>query len=185
MVRVISGRMKGCRLATLPGAIVRPTADRVKEALFSILAHKPLDANVLDLFAGSGALGIEAISRGARSAVFVERSSKVIAFLRQNLDYCKIGTLATVIQWDIQKNLNCLGTLQHPFDLVFLDPPYGHSLVAKAIAHLIHIDCLSDSATIVAEHEPGANIDLSNAPLTLSDTRRYGSNQLTFFQYQR
>lgn len=184
-MRVISGRMKGRKLSTLPGSAVRPTADRVKEALFNILARKPLDANVLDLFAGSGALGIEAISRGARSAVFVDRSPKVICVLRQNLDLCRIGSLATVLQWNIQKNLNCLHNFPYPFDLVFMDPPYGQELVAKAIAHLLHSGCLSEGATIVAEHEPGMEIDLSGTPLALFDTRRYGRNQLTFFQHRR
>jgi 16S rRNA (guanine966-N2)-methyltransferase len=177
--------MKGRKLSTLSGSAVRPTADRVKEAMFSILAHKPAAANVLDLFAGSGALGIEAISRGARSAVFIDRSPKVIQVLRQNLAMCNIGAAATVVQWDIQKNLNCLKTFPHPFDLVFLDPPYGQALIEKTIGHLIDCDCLSDSATIVAEHEPGVEIGLSDTPLTLTDTRRYGSNQLSFFQHHR
>ena len=168
-------------MSCLPGAAVRPTADRVKEAMFSILAHKTLDANVLDLFSGSGALGIEAISRGARSAVFIDRSPEVLHMLRKNLGLCKIAPLATVVQWDIQKNLNCLKAFPNHFDLVFMDPPYGHAMVAKAIEHLIKVDCLSDSATIVAEHEPGTEFDLPDPSLTLSNTRRYGRSQLSFF----
>jgi len=184
-VRVISGRIKGRKLSALPGSTVRPTADRVKEAMFSILAHAPEEANVLDLFAGSGALGIEAISRGANSVVFVDRSRNVISILRQNLVRCNIDDQATVIQWDIQKNLHCLKTIPHAFDLVFLDPPYGQSMVEKAIEHLIHTDCLQDGAIIVAEHEPGGHIELASASLSVSDTRRYGSNQLSFFRYHR
>jgi 16S rRNA (guanine966-N2)-methyltransferase len=184
-MRVISGRMKGRKLSALPGPTVRPTADRVKEAMFSILAHKPVAANVLDLFAGSGALGIEAISRGACSAVFLDRSPAVLKILRQNLNLCNIGARATVVQWDIQKNLNCLTTFPHPFDLIFMDPPYGQALVAKTIKHLINSEFLSDNATIVAEHEPGMEIDLPDTALTLSDNRRYGSNQLSFIEYHR
>ena len=184
-MRVISGLMKGRKLSTLPGSTVRPTADRVKEAMFSILGRKPVAANVLDLFAGSGALGIEAISRGARSVVFIDRSMKVKKFLSRNLDVCNITARATVVQWDIQKNLNCLKTFPHPFDLIFMDPPYGQDLVAKTIGHLITSKCLSDEATIVAEHEPGLEIVPIDTTLTLSDTRRYGSNQLSFFLYHR
>jgi 16S rRNA (guanine966-N2)-methyltransferase len=184
-MRVISGRMKGRKLSTLPGSTVRPTADRVKEAMFSILGPKPVAADVLDLYAGSGALGIEAISRGARSAVFIDRSLKVKKILGRNLDVCNITARATVVQWDIQKNLNCLKTFPHPFDLIFMDPPYGHALVARTIGHLITSQCLSDDAIIVAEHEPGLEFDPFDAALTLSDTRRYGSNQLSFFQYHR
>ncbi len=182
---MISGFIKGRKLSTLAGPAVRPTADRVKEAMFNILAHRPDKAKVLDLFAGSGALGIEAISRGAVSAVFVDRNQEVINILRQNLRCCDIVDQTTVIQWDIVKNLNCLGTMPRAFDLVFMDPPYGRQLVQKAIGHLIHIDCLQDGATIVAEHEPGAEIEPTSASLTVSDTRRYGSNQLSFFRYHR
>ncbi len=172
-------------MSSLNGSTVRPTADRVKEAMFNILAHEPVGANVLDLFAGSGALGIEAVSRGARSAVFVDRNRNAINVLRKNLERCNIDANATVIQWDIQKNLHCLKAIPDPFDLIFMDPPYGQKLVQNTLGHLIHIDCLRDGATIVAEHEPGAKILLSSASLTLSDTRRYGSNQLSFFRYQR
>ena len=184
-MRVISGCVKGRKLSTLPGSAVRPTADRVKEAMFSILAHGPVGAHVLDLFAGSGALGIEAISRGASSAVFVDRNRNVLNVLRQNLERCTIGDRATIIQWDIEKNLNCLKTIPHAFDLVFMDPPYGLELVQKAIGHLIHNDCLQDEATIVAEHEPGAKIKSVSDLITVSDTRQYGSNQLSFFRYRR
>ena len=153
--------------------------------MFSILAHGPEGANVLDLFAGSGALGIEAISRGAASAVFIDKNRNVINLLRRNLQRCNIVDRATVVQWDIVKNLNCLKTIPHTFDLVLMDPPYGQELVQKAIGHLVHIDCLQDGATIVAEHEPGVEIQTASALLTLSDTRRYGSNQLSFFRYHR
>lgn len=177
---MISGYLKGRKLSTVHGSTVRPTADRVKEALFSILSHKTSDAYVLDLFAGSGGLGIEAISRGARSAVFVEKNPKVIQALRRNLDLCRINDRATVLQWDISKNLKCLKPIAQPFDLVFMDPPYGKGLVDRAIDHLIGGEFLTKHATIVAEHEPGGEINLTGRPLTLSDVRRYGGNQLSF-----
>ena len=182
---MISGCIRGRKLSTLPGSAVRPTADRVKEAMFSILTDRPVEAHVLDLFAGSGALGIEAISRGASSAVFVDRDRNVINVLRQNLERCNIDDRATVIQWDIVRNLNCLKAIPQAFNLVFMDPPYGLELVQKAIGHLIHIDCLENGAIIVAEHEPGAEIKFDATFITVSDTRQYGRNQLSFFRYRR
>lgn len=183
-MRVISGALRGHKLKTIGGSTVRPTADRVKEAMFNILASKLKGARVLDLFAGSGALGIEAISRGARSVVFVDSNTPILKVLRKNLEHCKISDKAKVVRWNIEKNLNCLNTLPHTFDLVLLDPPYGHGLVAKAIQHVVAVNCLAHNATIVAEHEPGIQIHLSDAPLILKDSRRYGSNQLSLFQFQ-
>lgn len=181
-MRVISGHIKGRKLKTIAGPAVRPTSDRVKEALFSILAHKPHGARVLDLFAGSGALGIEAISRGAQSAVFVDASTNALKVLRQNLEHCRITEYATVIQWNIQKNLNCLTGLAHTFDLVFMDPPYGLDLVTQTLEHLASCNRLDPGVTIVAEHESGLHIDTARTPLMTVDSRRYGNVQLSIFE---
>lgn len=182
-MRVISGKARGHKLKTIDGSTVRPTADRVKEAMFNILAAKQKGAHVLDLFAGSGALGIEAISRGAQSAVFVDYNTRVLTALRHNLEKCKITDLATVIQWNIKKNLNFLNNYSQPFDLVFMDPPYHQDLVRTAIGHLLLSDCLAHSATIVAEHEPGIQFNFDDGPLIMTDARRYGSNQLSFIEF--
>lgn len=182
-MRVISGMIRGRKLNTIDGSTVRPTADRVKEAMFNILAPKLRGTRTLDLFAGSGALGIEAISRGALSAVFVDNNTRVLATLRHNLKNCKITDRATVIQWNIKRNLKCLNAFPKMFDLVFMDPPYCHNLVVAAIGHLLRSGCLAHCATIVAEHEPNIQIDLDGCPLFLTDARRYGSNQLSFFEF--
>lgn len=182
-MRVISGTVRGHKLKTIDGSTVRPTADRVKEAMFNILAPKLRGTRVLDLFAGSGALGIEAISRGAQSAVFVDNNTRALAALRHNLEKCKITDRTTVIQWDIKKNLKCLNALAQAFDLVFMDPPYRHDLVSKTIAHLLLGDDLAQNVTIVAEHETDIHINLVDSPLIMTDARRYGSNQLSFFEF--
>ena len=183
-MRVISGTIRGHKLKTIGGSTVRPTADRVKEAMFNILAAKQKGAHVLDLFAGSGALGIEALSRGAQSAVFVDHNTRVLTALRHNLENCKITDLATVIRWDIKKNLKCLNSVSKRFDLVFMDPPYHQDLVKTAIGHLLLSDCLAHSATIVAEHEPGIQFDFDDRALIMTDARRYGSNQLSFYEFE-
>lgn len=182
-VRVISGYIKGHKLQTARGSTVRPTADRVKEAMFNILTPPIAGTNVLDLFAGSGALGIEALSRGALSAVFIDCNLHALSVLRKNLKHCKIVEKSTVIQWNIEKSLTCLKGYPHKFDLVFMDPPYRHNMVTIAIKHLLQCDCMADSTKIIAEHEPGCRIQLPGGDIRIIDTRRYGSNQLSFFSY--
>ena len=182
-MRVIGGLLKGHRLRTLEGLTVRPTADRIKEAMFNILADKPKGAKVLDLFAGSGALGIEAISRGAQTAVFVDGNLQALKVLRQNLKHCGIDHNAEVIRWNIEKNLDCLKTSGHQFNLVFMDPPYHRCLVEITLGQLLQIDCMADDVVIVAEHESGCHIKIPQSPLHITDSRRYGSTQLSFFSF--
>lgn len=182
-MRVISGYIRGHKLLTARGSTVRPTADRVKEAMFNILAPIITGANVLDLFAGSGALGIEALSRGAQSAVFIDSSPQALSVLRKNLKHCKIVEKSTVIRWDIKKSLTCLNSYPHKFDLVLMDPPYRRDMITIAIKHLLQCDCMADSAKIIAEHEPDCRIQLPSRDIRITDTRRYGSNQLSFFSY--
>ncbi len=163
--------------------MVRPTADRVKEAMFNVLGSRPSGARVLDLFAGSGALGIEAISRGSRSAVFIDKDIQALKVLRQNLEHCRIHSSTDVIQWNIQKNLDCLRRYRYAFDLVFMDPPYHRNLVEATLRQLLLVDCLTENVVIVAEHEPDCHIDLSEGALLLTDSRRYGRTQLSFFGF--
>lgn len=183
-MRIISGDLKGRKLQSVPGLATRPTSDRVREALFSILGSQTKGAIVLDLFAGTGALGIEALSRGGHQAVFIDRSTRALAILRQNLNHCKLAAASRVIQWDISKNLNCLKAVKHTFNLVFMDPPYGQKLVFAALIHLSGSQCLDKHAIIVAEHEPHTAIDLTDTHLVLTDNRRYGQTALSFFSFQ-
>ena len=159
----------------------RPTSDRVREALFNILGPKPVGAQVLDLYAGTGALGIEALSRGAEYAVFIDRSPQVLTVLRKNIAQCNLTAASRIIQWDITQNLNCLKAYAHTFDLVFLDPPYHKKLVAITLSHLLANRCLSTESTVVVEHEAGATIDVPGASLRMTDARRYGQTALSFY----
>lgn len=130
-MRVITGTARGRRLVTLEGNDVRPTTDKVKEALFSILQFELEGRQVLDLFAGSGQLGIEALSRGAAQCVFVDKSKAAIAVVRQNLETTQLSSQAHVLQTD---SLTFLKGCGKRFDLAFLDPPYGTGLLQKALA---------------------------------------------------
>lgn len=169
-VRVVAGRFKGRRLQAPPGAATRPTADRVREALFSILG--PLDGErVLDLYAGSGALGIEALSRGAERAVFVDSSPRAVAAIRRNLDAIRVE--APVRRRDAEAYLR--DTSDAPFDLVFLDPPYSSaSELAAELSRLLPA-VLSKNALIVSESDKRNPLTLT---LPLADERVYGHTRI-------
>jgi 16S rRNA (guanine966-N2)-methyltransferase len=168
-MRVIAGRYGGRRLQAPPGAATRPTSDRVREALFSVLGERVLDARVLDLFAGSGALGIEALSRGAAEATFVDSAPAAIRALEANLR--ALGADAEVRRADARRFLGGASAAARQYDLVFLDPPYrlagrlGSELTAALPA------VLAPGAAVVAESDRRAPLELG---LPILDERRYG-----------
>ncbi len=182
-MRIIGGNLKGRKLQTFHGKAIRPTPDRVREAIFNILAHKPRGADVLDLFAGTGALGIESVSRGARSAVFIDQSAAAIALLKQNLQRCNLMGVTRIIQRDVSRGLDRIDNFENGFNLVFLDPPYGCHLAVPALDLLQRATCLRPESTIVVEHEPGLTWPSLGTSISITDTRRYGRTQVTFMNY--
>jgi 16S rRNA (guanine966-N2)-methyltransferase len=168
-VRVVAGDFKGRRLHTARGARTRPTADRVREALFSMLGDVS-GARVLDLYAGSGALGIEALSRGAESAVFVERDRQALAALRRNLE--AVGVAATVRAEDA---LRFLARPEGTFDLVFCDPPYDVAPRVAAPLYEAFPAMLGENARIVTESDKRNPLVL---PLPLVVERTYGDTRI-------
>lgn len=176
-VRVIAGRLRGRRLGTARGRGVRPTADRVREALFSILGDAVADARVLDLFAGTGALAIEALSRGAREATSVERDPGALAALRRNVEDLGLDDKITVVAGDALATCRRLAGEADAFDVVFCDPPYRDSLVPLGTG-LIEAGWW----TRVAVLEHAASVPAPLAPAgVVSDTRKYGDTALTFY----
>ncbi|MGH2970368.1 MAG: 16S rRNA (guanine(966)-N(2))-methyltransferase RsmD [Solirubrobacteraceae bacterium] len=168
-MRVIAGRYKGRRLQAPSGLDTRPTSDRVREALFSILGPRVQDARVLDLFAGSGALGIEALSRGAREATFVDSAAPAIRTIAANLD--ALGADANVVRAEARRFLGSASRSARQYDLVFLDPPYrlAASLGRDLSAALAAV--LAPGAAVVAESDRRAPLEVD---LPLEDERRYG-----------
>ncbi|HWD10114.1 MAG TPA: 16S rRNA (guanine(966)-N(2))-methyltransferase RsmD [Actinomycetota bacterium] len=179
-MRVIAGEAKGRRLAGLRRGDLRPTTDRVREALFSALGPAVPGAQVLDLFAGSGAVGIEALSRGAASAVFVDADPEAITAIRHNLDMTGLASRATIHCMTAQRFVSGgAGPAGGPFDLVFLDPPYGAGFPTELLGALATSGMLSHNAELIVESAalgeapPVAGL----APLLL---RRYGDTSLLF-----
>jgi 16S rRNA (guanine966-N2)-methyltransferase len=182
-MRIIAGRAGGRRLVAPPGAQTRPTADRVREALFSILGPPDDDARVLDLFAGAGALGLEALSRGAARAVFVERSRGALRYLRRNLDDLGLAEVSEVHQEDAPRFASRLADAGQPrFYWIFLDPPYQSDLGTSALAELGRAELLAAGGVAVLEHDRRRPPHDRYGYLVKADCRRYGDTELSFYR---
>ena len=180
-MRIVAGSAKGRKIETPEGMDVRPTTDRVREALFSSIAFRIVDNRVLDLFAGTGALGLEALSRGAASAVFVDRARKSAALVRRNIERCGFGARAEVVERDAERALRLLAARGERFDLIFLDPPYAGPLLAAALETLAQTALLAPSGVILAEH-PADRVPRPPDGLAIATTKRYGKTVLSFVQ---
>lgn len=182
-LRIISGNLRGKKIFTLPGRQIRPTADRLRESIFDILGPAVCDATVLDLFAGTGALGIEALSRGARFAAFVDVNLKAMDLIKKNIHSCSLDAKSRAILWDILKNLNCLTKMPEVYDLVFLDPPYGKSYLPLTLHHLARSEKLVKNARIVMEHAIVDPVSIDMPGYRIVDQRKYGTTSITFLNY--
>ena len=168
-MRVITGIARGKRLVTPDGSDVRPTSDKVKEALFSALQFDIEGRRVLDLFAGSGQLGIEALSRGAKSCVFVDNSRTSINLVKKNLEITGLSDNAKIMQSDFS---SFAAMSRDVFDIVFLDPPYAAGILTDAIKAVLPL--MSDYGMIVCEYPPEVNIPKEIGGFSISRTYRYG-----------
>lgn len=185
-MRIVSGKLKGRAFATPEGRTTRPTSDRAREAIFNVLAHATWGVDleglrVMDLFAGSGALGLEAISRGAAHCLFVETDSRARGVIRENIDVFQLFGITRIHR----RSATDLGPkpagVGGPYDLAFMDPPYGYNLVEAALAQLVAGEWLKPAAIVVAEiskDDPAPDI----TGYTLLDQRDYGAARMMFLQ---
>ena len=178
-MRIIGGKFRSRVLATFEGESVRPTADRVKESLFNILALRFHGARVLDLFSGTGALGLESLSRGAKEVVFNDRSKDSVAILKKNLKTLKVeeGKDAKVFNLDADVYLDYA---KEPFDLIFIDPPYALDVGVKAVEKIAKKGLLAKGGVLVFERDKPFDGDVDG--LEKYDERKYGKTILTFFR---
>ena len=180
-MRVIAGSARGRRLQSVPGSGTRPILDRIKESLFNILNWDINGAHFLDLFAGTGSVGIEALSRGAEQAVFVEKDRKAIKVITQNLHTTRLIDQAAIVQRDV---FSFISDSDQLYDLIFLAPPQYKMLWADT---LLAIDrrpsLLSKDGTIIAQIDPKEYQDLPLQNLLLTDSRTYGNTMLCFYSH--
>ena len=178
-MRVISGKARGVSLLTPKGEHTRPTADRVKEALFSIIQFDLPGARVLDLFGGTGQLGIEALSRGAKSAVFVDCREDACRLIKENLKRTKFESDGTVIRSDY---LQYLSRCKKKFDIIILDPPYAEVFLENALKCITEIDILQSGGIIIAERPLGKDLPYDFPGYTRSRDYKYGKTLLTLYR---
>jgi len=182
-MRIIGGQFKGKKLFSFEGSTIRPTSDRLRESVFNILRNRVRKAVVLDLFAGTGALGIEALSRGAQSAVFIDNYKRAILLIRRNIQACSLDNISIIRYWDIKKNLNCIRSSGAVFDLVFMDPPYDKCLIKTTLYHLQHTKALAPYACVVVEHSLKEDIPDPRLSFLCNDQRKYGNTIISFLTY--
>lgn len=178
-MRVITGKARGVQLKTPDGMLTRPTSDRVKEALFSIINFEIPGARVLDLFGGTGQLGIEALSRGAASAVFVDSREESCKLIKENLKRTKLAGEGTVLRSDY---LDYLNRCREQFDIILLDPPYAEVFLENALNRITEIDILSSNGIIVAERPLGKELPWEFEGYTRSKDYKYGKTLLTIYR---
>ena len=196
-MRIIAGSRRGMKIEPPRGAeTTRPISDRVKENLFNIIQGSVPEAVVLDLFAGTGSLGLEALSRGADWATFVEQAGSVVEILNRNVEHLRFVESSRVVRGDalrLRPSIVESGLRDRPeplvFDLLFVDPPYAmmedapvRHRIGESLAHLIDLGALAESATIVVRHDSRARFEYDWPHLRLTDSRRYGSMTLDFLQ---
>jgi 16S rRNA (guanine966-N2)-methyltransferase len=179
-MRIIAGKYRGRRLHVPKGLDVRPTADRIKEAVFSILTPRLQGADVMDIFAGAGALGLEALSRGARRCVFVDSDPRSIETVRRNAETVGVLDAVRIIRADVARGPSPLSDLEGGFDLIFLDPPYGTGLAAQALALVDRAGLAAENALAVVEHARTEDLAGTPAGWTVQDVRTYGRTRISF-----
>ena len=178
-MRVISGTARGLKLKAPEGMNTRPTTDRIKESLFNIIAPDLYDICFLDLFSGSGSMGIEALSRGAAKAYFSDNNRKSISVINDNISRAHLSDKAVVMQCDFLQALQRIKAAGDKIDIAFLDPPYNTDLAVRAMESIVRLDLLSDGGYIIAEQAQGEpDIDIDG--LAVTRVKDYKTTKMTF-----
>jgi 16S rRNA (guanine966-N2)-methyltransferase len=175
--------MRGKRLVPVPGDRIRPSSDRLRESIFNILGQRVANAQVLDLYAGTGSFGIEALSRGANTAVFIDNHPQSIDILTRNIKACSLEERGIIIKRDILQGLAFLKKYRQRFHLVFLDPPYDKGMIAPTLRMLDQTAFVQKEAVIVVEHSANELLPKKGMHIQHTDKRRYGRGLVSFYEY--
>lgn len=180
-MRVIAGSARHLKLKTVEGMGTRPTTDRIKETLFNMLSYYIEDSRFLDLFSGSGGIGIEALSRGAAQAVFVEQNRKAVACIQENLIHTHLKDKSIVMAKDVMTALRILEDKKWIFDYIFMDPPYGKLLEKEAVLYLDQSSLCDDDTTIIIESDLDTDFSwVLDTGFMITKEKRYKTNKHTF-----
>ena len=181
-MRIISGKAKGTKLYTLDGLETRPTLDRVKESLFNIIQGRIEDALILDLFSGSGAIGLEFLSRGARKAYLCDKSKDAVDIIRKNVQKTHMEENAEILNMDYKKALDKVKS--EKFDIVYLDPPYKTDFIKESIEIILENNCLNKDGIIILETDEKDRVkkEINKNELSIIDERKYGRANLMFLE---
>ena len=179
-MRIIGGKARGTKLYTLEGLTTRPTLDRVKESIFNIIQQDILDAEVLDLFSGSGAIGLEMLSRGAKKAIVCDKSKQAIEIINKNIEKTHMQEYVKIYNMDYEK---CLEENKNQvFDFIYLDPPYNTNFIEKSLEIIIQYKMLKKDGTIILETDDENRIldKIKNMDVIIKDKRKYGRASVIF-----
>lgn len=182
-MRVIAGTHRGRRLQGPQGAALRPTSDRVREALFSILGNRIPESRVLDLYAGTGAIGIEALSRGAAQVTFVESRAESLTLLRQNVSTCQLGSHVVIQARTVQQFLSRQELWTGPYDIIFADPPYDATYELEGIFSKISTTLTTPDAWLIVEHASKMVLPQQFGPSSFTRRYAYGDTALSIFTF--
>ncbi|MCG8608164.1 16S rRNA (guanine(966)-N(2))-methyltransferase RsmD [bacterium] len=185
-MRVIAGAKRGLRLRTVSSVSsgqIRPTSDRTKKVIFDVLGDSIRNAVILDAFAGCGSLGIEALSRGAGQAVFIEKNRQALFALRKNLEKTDLLSEARIFATTVAEALRILAESTSKFDFIFADPPYYQSLAQTTIADVEHYKLLEQGGWLILEHETRPSLDFRVADLILLKQKKHGDTSVSFYRY--
>ncbi|WP_058307005.1 16S rRNA (guanine(966)-N(2))-methyltransferase RsmD [Gracilibacillus massiliensis] len=182
-MRVIAGEYKGNRIQPVPNQVTRPTGDKIKESLFQIIGPFFNGGTCLDLFAGSGALAIEAISRGMEQAILIDKHPKAISTIRQNIKHLRLEKNVEIYRNDAFRALKAIKKRDIQFDLIFLDPPYHKVSYDKLLDSIISMDIVKDNGSIVCEHDPSTKLETKLTDYSLIKYEEYNNTTaITIFK---
>ncbi len=185
-MRIISGQARGRKLQTPKGDQIRPTADRAREALFSILGPSVIGCRFVDLFAGTGAVGLEALSRGAISCVFVDSNKMACGLTNNNSQLCSVEGQVTILKRDLRRDPNFLKKLDYPIDILFMDPPYKKGFSLSLFTYLNkNVTIFSTTATLILEESIEVDLPEQGDCFQLEATRKYGEAVFWIYKLRR
>lgn len=183
-MRVISGKVRGLKLNAPKNDDVRPTTDRVKESLFNMINSYMMDSDILDLFAGTGSLGIECLSRGANKCVFVDKSKESINIVKSNIKKARVENESIVLNLDFKSAISSLALKKEKFDVIFMDPPYYKNMFNDALLAVDEKELLKEDGIIVVEHDTVDKFPDNMGRLYKSREKKYGNTTITFYKLE-